>query len=467
MGNRNRLLIKNMLILGFGTILPKFTSYIILPILTGVLTKAEYGTFDVISTMTSFFLPIATLQTHIGLFRFLIDVREAKNETSKTITNFYLFEIPVSIISILILYVALFKVTFTIRVLICFLYISELHFSCLQQIARGIGKNSYYSIGTIIQAVIQMTLIVYVLKVKNFGLTGALFAFGCAYFIGSVYYMIQLSIPKIIKLQYLDKGLIKEMIGYSWPMIPESLAFWVLSFSDRALLSLFLGVEAVAVYAVASKIPSLLTLFRNVFSYAWQENASLSSKDNDVSQYYSEVFRSFNDLLAGGTAVLISTSWIIYSLLVRGDYSSALLHIPILLTANFFSMIASFLAGVYVAKKATKSIGITTMVAAAINAGIDVLFIKLIGIFAASLSTLIGFAFLALYRMRNIKKIQPIKIDYKRFCIESAFIVLLATISYFSNAYTRIVNILLSIIFAIWINRRIIVKFIRRITPSR
>lgn len=336
MGNRNRLLIKNMLILGFGTILPKFTSYIILPILTGVLTKAEYGTFDVISTMTSFFLPIATLQTHIGLFRFLIDVREAKNETSKTITNFYLFEIPVSIISILILYVALFKVTFTIRVLICFLYISELHFSCLQQIARGIGKNSYYSIGTIIQAVIQMTLIVYVLKVKNFGLTGALFAFGCAYFIGSVYYMIQLSIPKIIKLQYLDKGLIKEMIGYSWPMIPESLAFWVLSFSDRALLSLFLGVEAVAVYAVASKIPSLLTLFRNVFSYAWQENASLSSKDNDVSQYYSEVFRSFNDLLAGGTAVLISTSWIIYSLLVRGDYSSALLHIPILLTANFF-----------------------------------------------------------------------------------------------------------------------------------
>lgn len=130
-------------------------------------------------------------------------------------------------------------------------------------------------------------------------------------------------------------------------------------------------------------------------------------------------------------------------------------------------MIASFLAGVYVAKKATKSIGITTMVAAAINAGIDVLFIKLIGIFAASLSTLIGFAFLALYRMRNIKKIQPIKIDYKRFCIELAFIVLLATISYFSNAYTRIVNILLSIIFAIWINRRIIVKFIRRITPSR
>lgn len=74
-------LAKNTGILAIGTFLPKLASFITLPILTGYLSKAQYGTYDLIITLASLFLPAVTLQIQTAAFRFLIEVRseEKKN----------------------------------------------------------------------------------------------------------------------------------------------------------------------------------------------------------------------------------------------------------------------------------------------------------------------------------------------------------------------------------------------------
>ena len=51
--NRERSLVKNTLILSIGTVIPKFASFIVLPILTGYLTKTEYGIYDLITVLCS------------------------------------------------------------------------------------------------------------------------------------------------------------------------------------------------------------------------------------------------------------------------------------------------------------------------------------------------------------------------------------------------------------------------------
>ena len=58
---------------------------------------------------------------------------------------------------------------------------------------------------------------------------------------------------------------------------------------------------------------------------------------------------------------------------------------------------------------------LSTCIAAIINLGIDLILIHQIGIFAASISTLISCAFLALYRMYDVQKIQKISYDMSRF----------------------------------------------------
>ena len=88
---REKALAKNTIIIGFGTFLPKVASIITLPIVTGSLTKAEYGTYDLLLTLISLVLPLATLQIQTAAFRFLVQIREKEEECSRVITNIVFF----------------------------------------------------------------------------------------------------------------------------------------------------------------------------------------------------------------------------------------------------------------------------------------------------------------------------------------------------------------------------------------
>ena len=48
-------LAKNTVILAIGTFLPKVAGMIVLPLVTAGLTKADYGTFDLITTLVALF----------------------------------------------------------------------------------------------------------------------------------------------------------------------------------------------------------------------------------------------------------------------------------------------------------------------------------------------------------------------------------------------------------------------------
>ena len=98
--NRERKLIKNTFILSIGTFLPRLTSFIILPILTGCLTKNEYGSYDLITILASLYLPAITLQIQTAAFRFLIDERNNKQCVKKIVSSIVAFTIIVSLIGV-------------------------------------------------------------------------------------------------------------------------------------------------------------------------------------------------------------------------------------------------------------------------------------------------------------------------------------------------------------------------------
>ena len=101
---REKALAKNTIIIGFGTFLPKVASIITLPIVTGSLTKAEYGTYDLLLTLISLVLPLATLQIQTAAFRFLVQIREKEEECSRVITNIVFFTIVCSIAPIIVIF---------------------------------------------------------------------------------------------------------------------------------------------------------------------------------------------------------------------------------------------------------------------------------------------------------------------------------------------------------------------------
>lgn len=456
MMKRERELIKNTLVIGFGTMLPKVAALVTLPIITGKLTKGEMGTYDLINTFISLFLPIATLQIQAAVFRFLIEYDADKEKKKKIISTSLCFVLVISLIAVIILFFVLYELEICTRFLICAYFIVDIFLIQLQQIARGLHKNRLYSVSAIVASFINMILVLLTVQVIHYGLNGVLLSITLATFMPCLILIYRLSIKKYFSISSFSLSSLKEMMAYSWPMIPNSLSNWVMNLSDRLVITGVLGIEANAVYSVANKIPNLFSSIQGTFVMAWQENASISSKDDDIADYYTKMFDSVFGILFAIMALLIAATPIIFIILIRGDYNDAYYQMPILFIALLFSAVASFVGGMYVACKQTKSIGITTIVAAAINFTLNIVFVRSIGIYAGSISTLISFLALSIFRMLNIKKYVAIRYNIKRIILMCLILVLLSTLCYQRVLAFDIINVFVAVLTSILFNKDIV-----------
>lgn len=458
--SRETSLAKNTIIMSIGTILPKLSWLITLPIVTAQLTKSEYGTYDLITTLVSLFLPVATLQVQTAAFRFLIDCNDDIKSRNRVITNVMVFVIISSLIALSVLYFALYKLASVIRILICAYFFADILLLTLVQVVRGLSRPKLYSLCTSVQPVVNMLLVVVLVYFVDGGLEGALIAMTLSTIAALIIVLAKGHIISSIDCKLLSKATLKEIIGYSWPMIPNSLSLWFLHFSDRLVLLNFIGIDATAVYGAANKIPSIYSLANSAFTLAWQENASVNSKDEDVSVYYGKMFDNILRILSGILAMLIAATPVLFIILIRGDYGEAYRQMPILLMAMFFSSISSFLGGIYIAHKKTKNVGGTTIIAAVLNLVIDLVMVNYTGIYAASVSTLVSYLFLAVYRMKNVLRFQKIKYNYRNILVYVVMLVVMCIISWFNSLYLNALNIIIGLLFAVFINRALIKNII-------
>lgn len=468
--SRESKLAKNTLILAIGTFLPKLATFITLPILTGCLTKEEYGTYDLITILVSLILPSTTMQIQTAAFRFLIEVRENKDKIKNIVSTIYIFILPISIVSLLILFLCLPGNQMNVKIMICLYLFADIIVNATRQMVRGLNKNIYYSISAIVSSLGKMVFALVFVMNLNMGLFGAVTALFGASTASLVVICIQSKILSYLRFEYFSKQCLKDMLSYSWPMIPNSMSMWVMRVSDRFVVTLIMGPAANAIYSVANKIPSLLTLAQTTFTMAWQENASIYSKDNDIGKYYSAMLYTMVDLIAGFFGVLIAATPLLFKLLIKGDYSEAYNQIPILFLGMFFYSISSFFGGIYVAYKATKSVGITTLVSAVINLAVNFALIKFIGLYAASISTLVSYVFLFLFRAIDIQKIIKLKIEGKHTCAVVFIMFAESVLCFMQNIYMNIINILIAVVVFVVLNRSlisIVVKKILSLLPKR
>lgn len=456
--NRGKELAKNSLILSIGTLFPKIVNIVILPVITGHLTKLEYGTYDLVSTLVSLLLPFVTLQIQSAAFRFLIDCREDETERKRVISNIYIFIVPVSLITLSILYFALYKLEPMTRVLISFYFFFDIIMEATRQIVRGLSKNKLYSLTTAIESLCKVVLIVLVVGVLDRGLHGVLLTFIVSTLVGIVVLFVGAHIADDIDLRLGSWSAIRKMLAYSWPLVPNSLSNWVLKASDRVVLTYFMGLEAVAIYGAANKIPQMFALLFGTFVYAWQENASLSIRDSDVDMYYTNIFDTIFSLLTGIMAVMIGCTPILFHVLIRGDYSDAYVHIPILYFGMFCWSIASFFGGIYAAHKKTKNVGFTTILAAICNLVLDLILVKKIGVYAASISTMVSYLLLSVYRMADVGKMQRINYNYKKIVCCILLLIIMCVLCWINKPVINIINFVVGVICLFYYNSTLIEK---------
>lgn len=462
---REKKLVKNTIVLTFGTVLSKIATLLTLPICVKWLTKTEYGTYDLIITIVATILPIITFQIQSSAFRFLISDKKINNQKS-ILTNCYVFVIITTVMLGLFVLPFLSSYSFTIKFLIFIYVLFDILLQLTRQVCRGFLQNRKYVISGIIETFFKLILIIVFVVFLKFGLIGMFISLIISLFFAILYLFFKLKLYKLFNLKLMNKDILKMLLAYSIPLIPNSISVQIISTSDRLIITSVLGIEVNAVYAAANKIPSIYHMMYSTFNLAWQESASSHYKDKDINNYYTTIFNTLYRFLFTGLLILIAiTPWLV-SVLLIDSYSSALYQMPILYLALFLSSFSSFYGGIYIALKETKKVGKSSILAAVINVIINLLFIRHIGLYAASLSTLVAFLIVALYRAIDLKKWIKIDYDLKMIVISLLCFPIIIALCYINNIYLNILNVIISIILFLVFNKdtlQILLKKVKNI----
>ena len=175
----------------------------------------------------------------------------------------------------------------------------------------------------------------------------------------------------------------RQMLAYCVPLIPTAVFWWIMDVSDRYLVKWLVGSDANGIYAVAYKIPTILTILATVFMDAWQLSAIAESGDcRAQARFYARVWDAFFSaacLCAGG---IIAFSPLLIRLLAAESYYDAWRYIPIL----------------------------TLSMIAAANIALDLFLIPRIGVQGAAAATFLGCLLVFLMRTASAGRLLPFRL---------------------------------------------------------
>lgn len=440
---------------------------IVLPILTSYLTTEEYGTYDLVISFAGLLIPLLTIQIQQAVFRYLLSAVDIEDKKAYvTVSVAYVVVSSAVLLPIVFLVLKLLGVEASYAVLICVLYLAETIYTLFGQIVRGLGHNAKYSISVIVYSTVKMLLMVLLIAKLRMGLYGVLISITAAYICSDIYMILSTRLYKYISLSYFIKRKLKELTTFSLPIVPSSIALWIVNLSDRMVIIHYLGSAANGIYAVSNKIPTLYNTAYNVFNLAWTETAARTSDDGDPSEYYSNLFDTLFKFLIGAMLAIIAVTPLLFTLLVKGDFKFAISQVPILYFGVFFNSLVNYYSGIYIALKRTKQVGISSAVGAILNLGINLMFVKSIGLYAASISTALSFMIIAVYRAYDLNKVITIKYDKKRIIIGLALFALPSGLLSVGNSICVVGCFALAIVYNFVVNRKVfssmIKKFLRR-----
>ena len=400
MNTKYKYLFKNFLLFGLGNFLPKILTFLMVPLYTACLSTLDYGIADFITTTISLLLPILTINIQDAVLRYSLDKNYRKEEV---------FSAALIIVfrGMLILLFCLFLCKlFSVPLPILdnagyflLMYISHAIYNCITMFCRGTDKVYAIVGASVVNTFTTVILNLVLLLVFKMGLEGYLLA-NTIGSIGAILYCVVIGkVYKYIKIKT-DSNILKEMCIYSFPLIGNSIAWWVNSASDKYILIWLSGLSTSGIYAISSKIPGILSILQSVFYQAWSISVIKEFDKNDKDDFFGKSYNMLNLCLMISCSVLICICKPLAKLLYSNEFFEAWKYTPLLLIAVVFNSMALFIGSIFTAVKDTKIISLTTIIGAIVNTICNIILIYLFGAWGAAMATVLGY--ITTFVMRHI-----------------------------------------------------------------
>ena len=217
-----------------------------------------------------------------------------------------------------------------------------------------------------------------------------------------------------------SRNLARRALDFGLPLLPHSLAGWLLSVSDRWLLGILLGVAvadalaAVGVYSLGYQLGYAVGLVAISFNAAWLPFLYRVG-DGPGGPV---ILRESTTLAVAGFSALAAAIAILapdlIGVIAPPEWAPAADVTAVIAFASAANAAGlMFASGIYLAR-ATRVMPLLTLIAAGLNIGCNFLLIPRIGIMGAALATLVAYAGLAVMTAIVAERHHPIRIDTVR-----------------------------------------------------
>ena len=411
---------KHFLVYGFGNILSRIVSFILIPVYTHYLTTSQYGTLELLELTTYIAGMFLALGISQSVMRFYYDSEELKKRHEVVSTAlisiwvialfsmswFILFSPGISILVFKSLDNAgLFRLIF---VSFAFSLANEIPLSFV----RAQQKSLLFTVISVSKLTLTVGLNILFIVGFKWGIRGIILSGLITNGINSIFLTAYTINQTGI---YFSWAKLKEMINYGFPYIPGGLGMFVLNFVDRFFLQRFASLSEVGIYSLGYKFGMLINpLVIDPFFSIWRPKMFELEKRENAKDIYSVMLTYFlfvEIFLALGISVLIKDILIIIS---DPAYHSAYKVVPLILMSyilwgGYFHVQVGILL-----KKKTKNIAYIVTVSALSNLAMNYLLIPRIGMWGAALATLASFAIMFILNYLISIRIYYVKYEFLR-----------------------------------------------------
>ena len=428
--NKYQTLAANTILMSAGTFGSKLMVFLMVRFYTGYLTPGQYGTADILTQTANLLIPLVSMDITDAVFRFAANQKNGRVDVFSVGVR----TIGIGSVGMILIIVFLQKIPAVQEyggLIASFVIASCVHALCAHFV-RAQGNTVLFAWQGILNTALFIGANVLFLAVLGWGIRGYVLSTTVANIITAIMLIRKAKLWRYIRFN-VAHDLQRQMFCYCIPLIPTAIFWWIIGVSDRYMVKYFLGSDANGLYAVAYKIPTILTILASVFMNAWQLSAIAESNGNRQAhvRFYGKIWNAFISAVFAGAGGIIALSPILIHILADEPYYDAWRYIPILTLSMAASAFSDFMGSVYVVTKKSSASFWTSMLGAAINIILNICFIPYIGIQGAAIATLVSCMIIFMIRLVNTRSLLPFRLSGKKLtagigvlAVQTAFILL-------------------------------------------
>ncbi|MEE8703952.1 MAG: oligosaccharide flippase family protein [Olsenella sp.] len=388
---RNKELVVNTGLFAISSFGSKLISFLMLPLYTAVLSTGDYGTVDLINSTVSLLVPLLTLNVQDAVLRYGLGMDAEPEEILsvglRMVTGgscvLLVLLVVVHVLGVIPIdgtYLAFLLIMFVLTALsnVITMYVKSQD-QVRSLVVSGIGNTFVMCISAVVLLVVVKAGVVgYMISMA----LGSLFVVIYLFFAGKLWHGVTVKVRT---------GLLRSMVAFSAPLVANSLAWWTNDVSDRYVVTLVCGAAANGIYAVAYKIPSILSTLQSVFYNAWAISAVKEFDAEDKDGFLGRTYELYSGAMAICCSVIMLINIPLATFLYANEFFEAWRFVPALLVGTLLYGLALFEGCLFTAARNTKAVSTTTLAGAATSIASCIILTITIGPIGAAIATFLGY----------------------------------------------------------------------------